>query len=84
MNASLTDRITRMRLVPVQAWPGQRQAALDGEVDGLVEVSVFHDDQRVLAAQLHLGARREGDRAVDLLAGAVEPVNEMARTAATR
>jgi hypothetical protein len=48
---------------------GEREAALDGEVHRPVEVGVLHDDERVLAAELHLRAGREWRGAVDLLAG---------------
>ncbi|MNS97586.1 hypothetical protein D3C72_1319250 [compost metagenome] len=48
--------------------PAQRKTALYGQVHGAVQVGVGQHDQRILAAQFHLRARRQAGAAVDLFA----------------
>ena len=48
--------------------PGERKTALHGEIYRLVEVGILHEDERVLAAELHLRARGERRAPMDLLA----------------
>src|SRR5205807_562454 len=62
------SRMHEQPACPGARLPGERKTALHGEIYRLVEVGILHDDERVLAAELHLRARGERRAPMDLLA----------------